>query len=147
MTRALVAKDALAADVRRVGAEERPDPSTTSLFAVFENPEDDGPFLGLVTSRELARHPRRIFADLVPPSGRQTIPDDSALEPTLRRMQTAGTMAMAVVGDDGRFAGAVTRESVIESLLMQQRTLVAEVEHREAQLQTIYERSLTRSFA
>ena len=134
----LNARDALARDLTRVAADDRPDHAKSGVFAVFETAEADSPFIGLVTQREVARHPGRIFADLVPRETRHSIPGDAGIETALARMEAAGVTALAVTDEEGRFAGTVTRDSLSQHLLAQERSLVAEIASREAQLRAVF---------
>jgi signal transduction histidine kinase/CheY-like chemotaxis protein/CBS domain-containing protein len=133
----LATRDALTCDVTRVSVDDRPDHAKSGVFAVFASAADDAPFVGLVTPREIARHPGRIFADLVPRNARGTISGDAGLEEALATMEAAGSTALAVIDTGGIFAGSVTRDSLSQYLLAQERSLVAELASREAQLRAI----------
>ncbi|MFZ5876708.1 MAG: bifunctional diguanylate cyclase/phosphodiesterase [Nitrospirota bacterium] len=124
----LIAADALHQPVLRVSGEMRPadcrEQGVSLLYAVFAETDargDDGSFLGLVASDDVARFPHRIFADLIPPHSPQPIALDTSLEDVLAKMD--GGEAVAVLGTDGRFAGAVTRTSLFASLLNHERIL------------------------
>ena len=79
------------------------------LFAVFDAADA---FLGLVGWRDVARHPRRIFADQVPKVAPDPVAPSASLAECLASMQRQRTTALPVV-DDGAFKGAVTSASVL----------------------------------
>jgi signal transduction histidine kinase len=129
--------DAFTRDLTRVQAADRPDPSRAGVFAVFDGDGANAPFLGMVTPQEIARHPRRTFANLLSGERAHTVLDDATPETALARMDATGATVLAVLDRRGRFVGAVTRESLSYYLLARERSLVAEMGSREAQLRAI----------
>jgi signal transduction histidine kinase/CheY-like chemotaxis protein/putative methionine-R-sulfoxide reductase with GAF domain len=118
---------ALVQAVTRVTACMRPADLQGSLVAplvcaVFdEDPErpEGGPFLGLVTERDISFFPTRIFADLAPRSRPAPVRADAALEDVLARMDASGVDVLPVLDDSGGFAGAVSRTSILAAWLRQ----------------------------
>ncbi|GAB6067261.1 hypothetical protein JCM13664_05790 [Methylothermus subterraneus] len=119
------ARDALTC-VLKVSAEARP-PSAEgrgeTLYAVFAA-EDPNRFLGLVSVKEIAAHPARIFADLIARPPLQ-VAEDMPLDQVFRQLEQAGSDYAAVVDGCGHFLGALTRTSLLEAILAENRCLTA----------------------
>lgn len=132
---AVRAKDALCPKTRleRVRAHERPDPRfpMDTVYVVFTAVESEGcseKFLGLVTEREIARFPRRTFADLLPLSA-PTLDPEQVLELTCEPDNSGWDdepLPRAVVTKDGRFLGVVSNDSAFAALFRWQRALLEE---------------------
>ncbi len=115
----LTARDALASRLCRVSEEDRPatcGDGLDCLYAVFAV-RDGGRFLGLVSAREVAETPHRIFADLIREKLPCVVAADCSLEAVLRCMDRSDRWYFPVVDDRGAFLGAVTRARVLEVLL------------------------------
>jgi len=122
--RGLTARAALHSLVLPVSAGERPPfdvawlRSRDVIFAVHEEapPASDGRFLGVVGWASLGRFPKRIFADQLPHPSPEPVALDCPLEEILERFDRESRVALPVL-DEGRFQGAVTRNSAAEALL------------------------------
>ncbi len=132
-----MAGNALHQPVLRVMADAHPQEtrgeSGTVIHAVFAGDRDDmerGPFLGLVTEREIAQHPRRIFADLLTHRQPTPVMMDTLLDEVLRRMDKEGVDALPVFDASEIFVGAVTRTSLLAALLERERLLLDESQRR-----------------
>jgi diguanylate cyclase (GGDEF)-like protein len=125
-------RDALCAcrKIVRVGSEERPRPSrnTSTLYAVFSEDEEGraGEFLGLVTEKEIALFPLRIFGDLVNRHAPPPVPEDTLLSKLQPEWERSELFLLPVVDAQGRFIGVVTLESMLRALLGREKTLLAE---------------------
>ncbi|GAB4358860.1 MAG: hypothetical protein Kow0060_13150 [Methylohalobius crimeensis] len=121
----LSASDALTTCVVRVSEEARPqshqEPANT-IYAVFA---EDGSqrFLGLISSREIAEKPHRIFADLLPKVAPSPVPADMPLSRVYRRMEERDRWYLPVVSRWGGFVGVVTRSRLLEVLLVENQRL------------------------
>lgn len=131
----LTARDALTDRLVRVNDEERPDRVADPhvvVYAVFGG--QDGKFFGVVTSREVVQHPHRIFADLVDRLGTLSVRHDTPLEEVYERLNSGDRGCIAVVDDDGRFIGAITRARLLEVLLKHSQGLSAALENGQHRL-------------
>jgi signal transduction histidine kinase len=118
----LTAKDALAEGVVEVSAEARPPlEHSEALYAVF-TAEEPKAFLGLVAVGEIGGNPGRIFADLLP-KPQLTIREDTPLDQVWLSLKQARRECVAVVDERGNFCGAVTRFSLTQALLAENRRL------------------------
>ncbi len=132
----LLAHDALTSNLVRVAAEARPklSHSPDTLYAVFAA-EAPQAFLGLVSVREIAANPQRIFADLIVKPQLQ-VTWEMPLDQVFRHLEQEGREYAAVVDERGDFLGAITRTSLLEALLTENRRLtrdlftLQEEEHR-----------------
>lgn len=121
----LTAGDALHDLVLPVSGLDRPPRALTWLrsrdvvFAVHRGVPSagDGSLLGVVGWSALARFPERIFADLVPPTRPAPVHPSCPLQEVIQRFEEECCGELAVVDDDGRFRGAVTRGSSAIALL------------------------------
>lgn len=142
--KSLCVGDALchAQPVVRVNAEDRPSPGrqACTIYAVFASTTEDnkGDFLGLVTERQIAFFPQRIFADLLEPH----MPPPLAPDIPLDRVYDVSTdiaygfdAPLPVVDPDHGFAGVITRNSVLEALLRRERQLLDETQRLNAMLE------------
>ena len=130
--KALVAKDTLTPLLARVSAWSRPcqvHSAPGTVYAVFADEADDGidSFLGLVTPQRIARFPDRIFADLVPLAPLSAISAGSGLDEVEAHFADQALMALPVM-ENGRFIGAVTRESLLKTLLRRDRILMRQMQ-------------------
>ncbi len=124
----LTARDALVSQLCRVTEEDRPGSSRDAaggLYAVFAS-RDGGRFLGLVSAREVAETPHRIFADLLPEKLPCVVAACCPLEAVLRCMDLSDRWYFPVVDGRGDFLGAVTRARVLEVLLHSHSRLLRE---------------------
>jgi len=131
-------RDALVPSVQHVKLEAHPShlsPETT-LFAVFDGPDDKPELVGLVSIRQVARFPNRIFADLIPSRKRHAIDPDESVEAAIRQIEADKLDALAVV-ENGAFIGAVTRESIFSALLLKEQELAKALRQKEEQLRAI----------
>jgi diguanylate cyclase (GGDEF)-like protein/PAS domain S-box-containing protein len=123
----LTARDALHPLLRPVADEARPagDGHEDVVFAVYGRDDDRGTegFRGLVTRRDIAEHPGRIFADILPLSPLPGIAPDTPLAEVRALMDRHRAEALAVVDASGELRGAVTRASLLTALLRHEQTL------------------------
>ena len=150
MTRIARVIDGLCPHVLRVNSMQRmcdidmkPDAATWEAFAVFD---EQGRFLELVTVREAALFPNRIFADLINRRPTPLLPEKAGLRLALKRMKDENRSFLPVAGDDNQYIGTISRDSLFNTLLKQERRLFCErnrfikqleaelAEHRIAQL-------------
>jgi len=132
----LTARNALAQGIVKVLDEERPSlpagPRRPLLYAVFTANEDGTPgaFCALVSEHQIARHPERIFADLLPPSAPKPVAPGTPLEKVLAHMASEHTDAVPVLDPAGEFVGAVTHLSALTTMLVrgQPRAAVRQLE-------------------
>lgn len=121
----LVARNALTTRLICVLSETHPrldqDPRET-LYAVFAT-EDPQRFLGLVSVRDIAEKPHRIFADLLPGTPVFPVAEDTPIEQIYRHMERTGCWYLPVVDSQGSFIGAVTYSKILEVLLQENRRL------------------------
>jgi signal transduction histidine kinase/CheY-like chemotaxis protein len=138
MTAVLRVRDALVPAVQHAKLEQHPSDVTTEagLFAVFGGDDAAPELVGLVSIRQIARFPNRIFADLVPKRKRAVIRPDESVEAAIRQMETEQLDALAVV-EDYAFVGAVTRESIFFALHSKERALREALRRSEEQLRAI----------
>ncbi len=146
----LTARDALT-EVARVFKEDRPpaEQNAEHLYAVFAQPRSDGAlslqgeqFLGLVIAQDVARHPGRIFAELLPRPSVEAVLLDTKIKEVLARLDTQRLYALPVLDEGGRFTGAVTRTSALGACLGRNRRAAsneAALKEREAQLRALLE--------
>jgi signal transduction histidine kinase len=131
-------RDALVPSVQHVKLESHSaglSPDAT-LFAVFDGSEEKPELMGLVSIRQVARFPTRIFADLLPARRQFTIGPDESVEAAIRQIEEEKLDALAVV-ENGAFIGAVTRESVVSALLAKEHDLADALRRSEEQLRAI----------
>jgi hypothetical protein len=131
-------RDAMVPSVQHVKLEARPSnlSTETTLFAVFDGPDDKPDLVGLVSIRQVARFPNRIFADLLPSRKRHAIGPDESVEAAIRQIEADKLDALAVV-ENGAFIGAVTRESIFSALLLKEQELAKALRQKEEQLRAI----------
>lgn len=113
---------------------------TSTIYAVFQSGEEEGRrFLGLVTERDIALFPQRIFADLIAPHAPPPLEPEVPLEQALPRSDEGRLLdleePLAVVARDGIFVGVLTRDSVLQALLRRERELLAEAHRLNAELE------------
>ncbi len=122
---ALRAGEALSQQVVRVLAEGRPrdlqrlspEAKVYAVFAAEGGDSEPAPLLGLVTERQVACFPDRIFADLVGDHPPAPVRTDTLLDDVRRRMETDGLEAIPVLDARGAFEGAITSASLLTTLL------------------------------
>jgi diguanylate cyclase (GGDEF)-like protein/PAS domain S-box-containing protein len=126
LTSPLVVANALSDKLKRAAPEDRPRlenlPDLT-VFAVF----DQERFLGLVTADQVAAHPQRILADLLPNPLPPALAPDTPVATAKRRLELERIGALPVVDGEGRFLGAVTLVSLLEALLEEESRVKAQV--------------------
>jgi hypothetical protein len=93
-----------------------PPAPTDRIFAVMEN----GQLLGIVSERQAALFPDRIFADLLLLRQPPTVAATTSLEQTLPRLEEGPWDSLPVTNDEGTFIGVVTRLSVFRCLLQRE---------------------------
>lgn len=115
----LVVRDALTDKLVRVYAGQHPLDAfygPDAVCAVFE--ESDDTFMGLVPVQYITQYPMRIFADLVPRPSTQPFLEDAPLRDVESVLSgDSSTLAVAVTDGEGCFLGAVTRASLLETLI------------------------------
>lgn len=99
--------------------------SPPKVFAVLD---DDRGFLGLVDERQAALFPKRIFADLMVRRVPAPILATDSLEEALSRLEQDKLDHLAVMGEDGRFVGAISQWSLIAGLLRAERATLKDRE-------------------
>ncbi len=122
----LVARDALTDRLVRVRAEARPKIGQNAdevLYAVFAD-RNLKHFLGLVSAKEIAAKPQRIFADLLPRQALEPVAEDTPLDQVFRHMEQEGLWYLPVVDSGGCFLGAVTRFGIVKALFAENRRLI-----------------------
>jgi diguanylate cyclase (GGDEF)-like protein len=107
---------------------------THTLFAVFRETVDNGEFYGLATVRDIMLHPDWIFADLVEHRDLLAVDHDVDVYEALKRFDQQNVDALPVLADQ-RFIGVVTRQSILEKLLQQERFLLTKSRHLTEMLQ------------
>jgi diguanylate cyclase (GGDEF)-like protein/PAS domain S-box-containing protein len=126
LTSPLVVANALSDKLKRAAPEDRPRlenlPDLT-VFAVF----DQERFLGLVTADQVAAHPQRILADLLPNPLPPALAPDTPVATAKRRLELERIGALPVVDGEGKFLGAVTLVSLLEALLEEESRVKAQV--------------------
>jgi len=137
----LLVKDCLLTTVLRVLEEERPQLSNNqSLFAVFKDSIEEGDFCGLVATHDIIQHPDWIFADLTEHRDLVTLRPTQSVRRALATMAQYNVDALPVM-EQQIFLGAVTRQSILEKLLVREHQLLLktrklkknlEVEHHKA---------------
>jgi diguanylate cyclase (GGDEF)-like protein/PAS domain S-box-containing protein len=119
----LTARNALTKGVTQVLDEARPalpaGEGPAPLYAVFTTNEDGTPgaFFALANTHQIARHPERIFADLLPKSVQKSVSPETPLEELLTLMALEHADAIPVLDQSGEFMGVVTYRSAMTTLL------------------------------
>ncbi len=121
--------DCLCPNVIQVDAYQRykdvAEQANAQVFVVFT---EQGEFMGLVTERQAALFPNRIFADLLlrrqPPPVADNVPILSALS----RMEQERVNHLMVIDSKGQYAGTVSRLSIITALVERERDLRKDLE-------------------
>lgn len=122
----LTVRDCLCRNVVRVLEEDRPSHTLTeTLFAVFKESVDTGGFCGLATTNDIVHHPDWIFADLTEHRECWFITLDIDVRQALKTMDQHSLDALPVF-EEHLFAGVVTRQSILEMLLEQERLFLEE---------------------
>lgn len=96
---------------------------TTGAYAVFDDQEQ---YLGLVNSREVALFPNRIFADLITRRQPPPLNADTPLEVALTIFNHDKVDYLAVLDDQGRYFGTISRFSLFNTLLNHEHQLLLE---------------------
>jgi diguanylate cyclase (GGDEF)-like protein len=113
-----------------VKADDRPAPNRRSnaIYAIFQEEDEGKKFLGLVTEREIALFPQRIFGDLFSPHAPPPLNETTPLESLCPRCADIYSVDLprAVVDREGGLIGALTYDSVLEALLRRERQLLEE---------------------
>lgn len=138
----LLARDLMCPHWRRVTALQRfrdvaaPEGGQFDVFAVYD---EAGAYLGLVTARQAALFPGRLFADLLIQRQARPLPSDSTVETVLQRLQTDAVDYLPVADGQGVILGVVSRLSVVSRLCEHERALREErdrlVEHLRCELE------------
>jgi len=123
------AAEALSPEVTDVIGEARPvrrvsEAAKAEAYAVFSNDFEahDARFLGVVTERDIARHPQRIFEDILPRDRPAPLAPDTPLDEALSCLNAHRVDALPVVHpSSGDLVGIVTRASLLEALLRRER--------------------------
>jgi signal transduction histidine kinase len=133
----LLARSALVERLERVDAEGRGPAhiNNPTVFAVFS--DEQRVFRGLVTARAAGRFPHRIFADLVAVEAQVSVLGDESAEEAVHLLDASEAEALAVLDADGLFLGAVTRASVLDALLREERRLHDALRLDEARLRAV----------
>jgi signal transduction histidine kinase/CBS domain-containing protein len=110
-------------------------PGEEKVFAIFSKKEhviDTTHLVGLLSLRNSGIPRQTRFADLLPDFPPVFINEDATLDQIWSRMETENVDMMAVSDTEGRFVGAVTRRSLVEALLHQERALSSQVARLES---------------
>ncbi|MBN2701779.1 MAG: histidine kinase [Methylohalobius sp. ZOD2] len=114
----LTASDALTTRLVCVSEEAHPQIDqdlAKTVYAVFAV-DDPQRFLGLVSAKEIAEKPQRIFADLLPKPAPSPVSENIPLARVYRHMEALGCWYLPVVNRRGGFMGAVTRSRILKVL-------------------------------
>jgi diguanylate cyclase (GGDEF)-like protein len=127
--------DCLAPKVVRVLEEDRalhhqPD----VLYAVFQESTTQGRFCGMATAQDVALHSEWIFADLTEHRPLLALPPDATVEQALTLMDGHDGEVAAVLDVNGRFVGAVSRTSILRTLLQEANRMYEQIELDNQQL-------------
>ena len=127
--------DCLAPKVVRVLEEDRalhhqPD----VLYAVFQESTAHGRFCGMATAQDVALHSEWIFADLTEHRPLLALPPDAKVEQALTLMDRHDGEVVAVLNVNGGFVGAVSRISILRTLLQEANRMYAQIELDNQQL-------------
>ena len=122
--------DCLCLQVLRVESMQRvhdvtrpPDDKKWEAFAVFD---EGGNFMEIVTAREAALFPNRIFADLITRRPTPFLSSKAGLRMARKRLNDENRDFLPVADDDNRYIGAISRASLFNTLLAQERRLFCE---------------------
>ncbi|WFP50984.1 EAL domain-containing protein [Methylomonas sp. EFPC3] len=142
----LMVRDCLCDPIVRVLEEGRPAYSLANqpLYAVFRDSTATGMFCGLVTPQDIVQHPSWIFADLTEHRECFSVAPDVEVSSALDLLSEQGLEALPVL-DGPRFIGAVSRQSILETLLKRERWLLAQSRRLNKSLET--ERNRIRSWS
>lgn len=124
----LVASQCLWPNVRRVLDEDHADEQVSIgiVFAVFAGSAESATFCGLATAHDIALHPTWIFADLAQHRASYELQADTDVRHALEIMEHYDREALPVIDRRGRLAGVVTRQSILQGLLLRERNLLDE---------------------
>lgn len=113
-----------------VDSETRPKPNRQikTIYAVFEGygAGRTDAFLGLVTEKDIAQFPQRIFGDLVNRHAPPPVRQDTPLSQLQHRVDTEEVFLFSVVDRHGRFVGVLTLDGMLLALLKREKTMLAE---------------------
>ncbi|MEP7125832.1 MAG: ATP-binding protein [Byssovorax sp.] len=134
----LTVREALVSSLRRVDGESRGQrgEDVASIFAVFEG--DPARFLGLVTTPTMRHFPSRIFADLIGLEPQSTISSEATVEAAVEQLQSGGARVLAAREADGALVGALTRESLLDALVVQERRLNEALRRNDQRRRTLF---------
>lgn len=104
------------------------------VYAVFAE-DEPSVFLGVVTEKDVATYPQRIFADLLRLHPTQQVLADMPLAALGALMESGGWRSMPVVDAQGAFLGVVTRASWLAALLAHQQRLLQETRKLNQQIE------------
>jgi diguanylate cyclase (GGDEF)-like protein len=140
----LAVAQCLAPEVTRVLDDERPfNPTPETLYAVFADSREDGRYCGTATEHDVAQHPEWIFADLVGHRPALTLTADTEVGCALALMEERRQEVVAILDENGRFQGVVTRASIQKALLQETRRMRCLLEEDRQQLAAWSERLMT----
>lgn len=127
MNAGLTLREALTPRLLRVGADQRyrdvvRADSPAEVFAVF----DDTRYLGLVSAKQAALFPGRIFADLIVLRQARPLDEDADPETALAQLQEGKCDFLPVRDKSGALLGAVSRASLFAALSEAERRLSEE---------------------
>jgi len=125
----LTAKHAVCSAIANVSEETRPcdlGPGSEKYlgYAVFTNLDSVfGPrgFLGMVSLRRVNQFPLRIFSDLLPTPAIVSVEEHTPLSDIVERFDLHQIEMLPVINSKQEYLGAVTRQSLLEVLLKQER--------------------------
>ncbi len=148
---AWTAQRAVSASILKVSADMHPkdleQPMSnkwTEAYAVFSDHVEktrQSQFLGIVPQYIVGQFPYRIFADLLPFSKSIRVKPSTPLDFLKFKFQRNKMDAMIVIGSDQQYLGAVTRQSLWETLFKRERDLSAKL-RKEIDEKLIAERNL-----
>lgn len=114
-------KDCLDPEAVRVNAFDRYEAVARDAGRVFVVTGEDGAYLGMVTEREAALFPNRIFADLLLRRPEPLLSDQWTPLEVLEEMGRRQRDVLPVGTDSGDFVGVVSRLSIAEALADRER--------------------------
>lgn len=129
LNHALQVGDSLCARVLSVPCSKRLldiQPDLVSITGAYAVLNEQGQYLGLVNSREVALFPNRIFADLITRRQPPPLSADTPLEVALTIFNHAKVDFLAVLDDQGQYCGTISRFSLFNALLNHEHQLLLE---------------------
>ncbi|WP_172600100.1 putative bifunctional diguanylate cyclase/phosphodiesterase [Sulfuricystis multivorans] len=125
----LTARDCLCSRHRSVGALQRyrdvaaRNGNEVLVYAVFDEDDGDGRFLGLVEVREAALFPARVFADLLVRRQPPGLDPATPVDEVWARLERERCDYLPVISGEGAFVGVVSRFALVAALMEHEHAL------------------------